>query len=108
MNNKHYAQLYRELLHVMKNQLSEITLSVSKKESSIDLKFVNLRDEISYHLNLLENVSSQFTLLKTQIYNLVHIEDITLETDNNLMYHVKMIIGLISELRNLSVNKKIE
>ena len=105
LNNKNYVQLYRELIHLIKIQLSEITLSFSKKEGSIDLKSQNLRDEISFHLVFLEKVSSRFRPLKDRINKLIYIEDIILETDDNLINHIYITLKLINDLRDFSLNK---
>ena len=105
LNNKNYVQLYRELIHLIKIQLSEITLSFSKKEGSIDLKSQNLRDEISFHLVFIEKVSSRFRLLKDRINKLIYIEDIILETDDNLINHIYTTLKLINDLRDFSVKK---
>lgn len=105
LNNKNYVQLYRELIHLIKIQLSEITLSFSKKEGSIDLKFQNLRDEISFYLVFIEKVSTRFRLFKDRINKLIYIEDIILETDDNLTNHINTALKLINEIRDFSVNK---
>ena len=105
LNNKNYVQLYRELIHLIKIQLSEITLSVNKKEGSIDLKFQNLRDEISFHLVFIEKVSSRFRLLKDRINKLIYSEDIILETDDSHINHINKTLKIINDLRDFSANK---
>tara|TARA_B110000238_G_scaffold14954_1_gene14600 strand:+ start:4435 stop:5559 length:1125 start_codon:yes stop_codon:yes gene_type:complete len=104
-NDKNYIQVYRELIQIIKKQLLEITLSYTKNNDSINLKNQNLGDEIDFHLIFIEKQASGFTPLKYQIYNLIHIKDITLYSDKSLINYIKRLVKLIDELKDFSVNK---